>query len=555
MAIVVKISDKKDWKKVFKRRELKQIEVIFNQHFLRNADNGVDENVDYLDNLKQNRTVVHADTGIWDDTCGIRPKQVKKALDVVDMKYLLYVLDYIQSEFNSLNNKYEYEEHSDMHNFTFYDFNEFFKSISFTEKKIISHRKSAKKRIKDEIEAAKIRDFNLSLESIRYGKEFYDNLSSKEQSFIFENFLSTKKIDSGILFSYAKEKWKEVQGFIPQVNELLVIDPTVWDKNSFLFSLNKLYKTRQFHSLSEEDRKNFIDLYFIFGNDLSDIPFDLVGKKSDFFFNSLMLNEKGTNKAFKRILQNYSKGIVPNFSLTDLALFNYILSNNKKISKKFENRKEIFMKDLNSLVSIGEFTDKIKEAGYSHLIPYLMTTPEDSLKNIFKLNYSEILRLFEENKENKQIIPTASFKIKDYEFEVIDKKDIRGYICGYPFSCQYIGGLGDRFTRYGYTNEDSSFMIVSKQGVIVAQSWIWKKDNQITFDSIEWKGGLSSEIVAEGYKKYADILFSSFKDLKIVTVGNCRDIFTKKIDKFTKLVNTPAGHCYDSERQYLVSKR
>jgi hypothetical protein len=555
---LVNIVNKKDWKKIFSKSELNQLQAVFNKHFKRTAENNIDYDKDYIFNLKSNPYTLHPDTGEWDDTCGLRPKQVKKALKIISMKQFIYLLDYIQYKFNNYNNKAEYGEYSEDQNHIFYDFNEFFKQeISFSEEDILKHKKDSKERIKKEIEEARLRNFNYAIDSIRYGRDFFESLPEKTKETLLNDFFKNKEVlNKEILFETSKNEWLKFHGFIPKAHELLVINPRFWDKKSFLNSMDKLFKTRQFNKLDQKEKDIFIDLYFSFGKDLEKIPFDLVGKENNFFFNSFLYNESGTNAAFSRILSLYKKGIIPNYELTDLSLFNFVLNSNLKIYENFLNKKEIFIKDIDSLISIGEYTEKIKDSGFAHLIPYLMDIPEDTLKNIFGLNqYKTILELFDRFKDNNQILPTFKLKIKDYEFEVIDKSDIRGFIAGYPFSCQYIGGLGDRFTRYGYKEEDSTFMIVSKKGVIVAQSWIWTKDNQLTFDSIEWKGGLSSEIVAEGYKAYGKYVLDQMSEIDKITVGNCRDIFTKKIDNFIKLTNTEAGHCYDSETQYLVCSR
>lgn len=552
---LIKIVNSKDWLNVFDIKTLKQIEKVFAIHFKRNAQNFNSER-DYLDNLKQNPFTIHVDTGDWDDTCGIRPKQIKLFIKKIGLKYLSIALDKAQKEFNSLNSRANYREYSEDHNHTFYDFNAFWKTQVFTTKMINNYKKSEKDRIKKEAAAAKLKEFNQAIDKIRYGEKFYNDLPKSDQNLIFELFSRKGYISKGILFKVNKNKWKKEQGFIPKAEEMLIIDPKKFNKEPFLKAIDKLYKTKQLTSLPIKDREAFIDLYLVFGNDLHEIPFHLLSSKENlFFFDSMALNENASNKAFLKLIRNLGKGIIPNITLIELSIFNFILSSNKSIYNKFMSNTNIFWKDIESIISIGEFSNKLKEAGYIELIPYLMKVNKNSLENIFKLNYKLILDLFDRTKEDTQILPTCNFKIKDYQFEVIDKSDIRGMICGYPFSCQYIGGVGAKFTKYGYNNNDSSFMIVSKKGVIVAQSWIWKKDSQVTFDSIEWKGNLSRDIIKKGYEAYADIIIDKLKCVETITVGNCHSIFTDHINKFIKLTNTEAGYCYDSERQFLVKKR
>jgi len=552
---LLKVSDSKDWKKLFTKKELEELDKITATHMKKNAKVEIKDTEPYLVGLKNNSTVVHIDTGNWDDTCGILPKRIKSFLNKINIKYLSTALDKTQIEFLELNSKADYTEYSEDQAHTFYDFDKFWKTKAFTEKDLSDYLKDSKKRILEEEKKAKLLEVKTEIRKIRYGKEYFEELEEKDQEKIISEYFAKGLISKELLFHSRKELWEKTQNFIPNTDEMLIIDPKFWNRVVFLKSLEKHHKTKQFASLSVKDRENFIDLYLTFGNNLFDIPFHLLREsKLDFFFNSLELNENGTNKAFLKLVRAMSRGVIPDITLGNLALFNYVLSINKKVCEKFLKQSNIFIKDLDSILSIGIYADKLKSSGYLKLLPYLMNLTKNSLDNIFRLDYLSILDLFNNVKENEQELPTAKFSVNDYDFEVIDKSDIRGFICGYPFSCQYIGGAGAVFTKYGYNNKDSSFMIVSKKGVIVAQSWIWKKDNQITFDSIEWKGGLSKESIKSGYEKYTDILFKAYKDLEIVTVGNCQSIFTSTISKPTLLLNTAAGHCYDSEKQFLVKK-
>jgi len=547
-----KITENKDWKKLFSKKELKYIEKVFYVHFSKTVERFNTE-VDYIENLKLNNHILHVDTGEWDDTCGVRPKQMKKFLANIPAKFLFIALSKAQLEFNNLQSKADFTEYSEDHNCTFYDFNEFWKTLAFNEKVLIEYKKSEKERKIKERAAKEVALFLSELKKIRYGEDFFNMLESKDKLEIKSKFSKVRKIDKDLLFSKNKDLWLEFQNFIPKAEEMLIIDPRKFSKEPFLKALSKIHKIKQLNSLNVSERRRFVDLYLVFGNDLFEIPFHLLKTgENSFFFNSMELNEKSSNKAFLKLIRNISKGIVPDIGLTELALFNFILSSNKLIFDKFLSNKDIFWKDIESIIGIGEYTERLKKSGYINLLPSLMNTPKDSLENIFKLDFKSILDLFNKTKNNNQTLPTFKSDFGGYTFEVIDKTDIRGYICGYPFSCQYIGGVGSRFTKYGYTNENSSFMIVSKKGVIIAQSWIWIKDNQMTFDSIEWKGGLSKPAIKEGYEAYADHVMAIDSDIEKVTVGNCQGIFSSEIKSYSKLKNTVAGHCYDSDTQFKV---
>ena len=112
-----------------------------------------------------------------------------------------------------------------------------------------------------------------------------------------------------------------------------------------------------------------------------------------------------------------------------------------------------------------------------------------------------------------------SGKIGEYEYEVLQKNDIRGLIVGnLSQCCQRIGGIGNDCVYYGARNEDSTFFAVMKNGTLVAQSWIWHKNGQITFDSIECVSSDYGKGVIECYKDYAKKAIKE-KGVKKITVG------------------------------------
>jgi len=78
-----------------------------------------------------------------------------------------------------------------------------------------------------------------------------------------------------------------------------------------------------------------------------------------------------------------------------------------------------------------------------------MNLSKYDLDNIFKLDYKKILSLFKETKDLNQNIPNLKIEEDGYTFEIITKSDIRGFTAGYPYSCQYIGGEGEKFVHYG----------------------------------------------------------------------------------------------------------
>jgi len=544
----VKITNRKAWKKKFSKEELEQIEAIFNNHFSKfeNSFNGEDS---YLDNLKRDNFIVHAETDIWDDTLGVSPKSIKKFIDKNGIELLSIALSKLQKQFSDPGNN-NYGEYSEDHGCTFYNFDKAFKEANLSADSLNKFIQEEEERLAKEREREMQNKMYDSLIEVSFGIYFYKKLSHKDKISLFEHFQKFEKLDLDILIGKQKEAWSKVHGFVPEFIEMFSINPEEWDKKIFLDSMYRLYKTRQMSKLSEEDRIAFVKKYLALGKDISIVPFHLLNNENI----TSSLYATANVEVFSKIVRKISQGIVPDMSINDLISFKYLLMKSENLRKSFEIQKEFRWKDINNSLEISEFISKIPEEN-SEVIDYIFTQNKSLLKNIFLTkNASKIFELFMKNKDNECSIPNIKFNYNEYEVEIIKKDDIRGYVSGYPYSCQYIGGLGERFAKYGYENKDSSFLIISKNGETIAGSWLWTKNNQLTFDSIDRKGGVDLSIIEPIYTHVAKEILDSMQHIDIITVGS-NAVFKEALNNYEQLTNTSAGYCYDSKNQYLVAER
>jgi hypothetical protein len=130
-------------------------------------------------------------------------------------------------------------------------------------------------------------------------------------------------------------------------------------------------------------------------------------------------------------------------------------------------------------------------------------------------------------------IPKVQGEVDGYKYELIDKTDPRGLICGYATDCcMTIEGNGESCIRAGYEMEKSSFIIVEKSNTIYAQSWVWEteayanngnKVSVLVLDSIEIVGSSNynfSDSIIEAYREIVDY-YNSYYDIIIAsTTGN-----------------------------------
>jgi len=554
---LVKIKHKKCWKKSFNEDTLEELESIFNKHFIERSGK-TDNRNSYINILMNNLKIIHLETDIFDDTEGVGPKVIKKFISKIGIEYLGDMLIFISEEvmFNDNIDKTKYQEYSEDHRVNFFNFNKIFKDTmsdkNITKDMLINYIKEKEEELKNR---EVIRLFNESIDNTSFGRFFYNKLTEDKKKSLFSDFKENSIFNVDMLVADQINDWENTHSFKPNAIEMFYIKAIDFDRKIFLELLLKIYKTKQFHSLSVEDRIYFIRLYKVFGSNLPHIKLDLLSNKD--IEGELVDNvEFKKTKSFNKIVSRVFKGVIPNITLMELIGIKGILSMNKNIDDLYFNKKDIFLKDLNLLLN---FNKKILEQipkEYNEIISYLFKETEYTLKSMFSLNeksYLTIFDLFLQNKDNECNLPNIKFVEGEYEIEIIKKNDFRGYIATYPFACQYIGGTGERFTRFGYEDINSSFLVISKKGEIVAQSWIWIKENQLTFDSIDLKGNADKQKIKSFYNKISEKLLEDLDYIDIITAGNNNGIFNTNVNNFIK--QDGVDNCYDSDKQYLVMKR
>ena len=558
----VSIQNKQCWTKNFNKKELSQLESIFNDNFRKYSNNFNLKN-DYLNILKVNPKIIHMETDIFDDTLGVKPRTIKNFIDKFNIDLLITFLDIltedILTEHNIFNDTMlkdkKYSFYSETNRTHFLNFNKIFKL--FLSKKILSEEYliNCKENIDKKNKLKKIKeDFDKEIENISFGKFFYDKLSDEKKENLLLDFEKDSVLKVNSLLSSQIEDWQKTHSFVPNVIEMFYLNASEFDKKSFLNLLYSRYKTKQFQSLEIEDRIYFIQLYKIFGKSLEHIRMDLLSNQDfDFkLFENIKFNE---SKSFDRILSKMFNGIIPDMSLTDLARIKLILSVSKKVDNLYCNKKEFFHKDIDLLLDFNkDIFEKIPEKN-KDIIQYLLLENKNTIKNIFELgekNYQTVFELFMKNKDNECNLPNIVIYDKEYTLELIRKDSFKGYIAAYPFTCQYIGGQGDRFTRFGYEDINSSFVIISKKDEIICQSWVWIKNNQLTFDSIDKKGNVNSNSIKPLYDRLSTKLLEELDNIDIITSGN-NPIYKEVLTDHE--IQDKIDNCYDSSKQYLVKRR
>ena len=146
------------------------------------------------------------------------------------------------------------------------------------------------------------------------------------------------------------------------------------------------------------------------------------------------------------------------------------------------------------------------------------------------------LRELEKGRPTHEGLPIeASVEMEGYKMRFLPRGDIRGLLLGeYTNCCQSLHSAGGTCAMSGFTDPDKGFVIVEKDCVIIAQSWVWKsKNNSLIFDSVESKGLEEERLnkVANLYLAFSRHINDGCGLINGVYIGKTGYGITKKIRK------------------------
>ena len=108
----------------------------------------------------------------------------------------------------------------------------------------------------------------------------------------------------------------------------------------------------------------------------------------------------------------------------------------------------------------------------------------------------------------------------DWKMETLQSNDPIGLVLGRLTNCcQHLHGAGAECAKHGYSSQYGSFVVVRYNGKIVAQSWVWRRDDRVVFDSVEALGGAYVEGIAKLYQ-YASEQIKGKLMIKEVAIGS-----------------------------------
>lgn len=574
------IKKKKIWKKVLSKEETDMLWEICEDALPQNLKERLDDSP-YIDIISQCK-FVHPETDIADGTAGITPKQARFLIDSIGFDNIKRVFSILNNSIDSTLVKQrelnldpeEYSTNLVLWKFVFRD-------------KIIPLLKDGKKNVamgklllESEVPADIVNKYKFEDEVY---KAYFKNEIIREEFIQMDeqNLISNTKpllLKDVKMEGFWEEReniWKDLHGFIPKIKSMLLLEPEYWDKNLFLGTLDYFFGVKQLNKIDEEMRDKYISLYKIFGHNIVVIKNILKEKKvldnnTLEYLNSLpelyVFNE-GVLKAFEKIINLSKRGFYFDFTLEELATILATISLEKGLSDyviKKENLTYIEFKEF-ILDQKSTVLAYAKQGKISTLQTYDFKTSALFKKYDVPSNTREYINaLYAKTAHIKTILPLYKEDIENYTVELVDKDDIRGLIAGDATNCcqrvtqafrpNNYGGCSSVY--YGAEEKDSSFLLISKNDRIVAQSWVWLYKGVLCFDSLESLGGEPSSKIFDCYEAYAEYALLNCKDIDVVTMGAIHGGNSNA--KNYKRVENPVYHsyAYDSRNvQYEIARR
>lgn len=572
----IKIKDK-GFKKEFSKKNINKIWDFFKQHFSDVKNRDFDWNNEYyLDFIKGRHNIpLYPETGVWDNSEGITPKQLKIIISYMGFENFKLFANVLSKQsnnflindlkiFNPEENIFSWKEaikkfilpkiknNQDLEIGRSLFYMKFLKTSSFNK---IFTGNNYPYEVKDEI-----------FKVIVKNNDILNKLEELKENPIYplNTILSLDLLDTETFYKKRESCWMKEHSFVPKNKHLLLIEPKFWDKDSFLSGMNSLFKTKQLRNLMESDQNNYIDFYKVFGKTIKYISPMILNEKISVIDKSWpeLYKEEVPNSLLK-ILDNSSRGIDIQLKVSQFIFMFKTLSFFKDAEETIMKKDRLSLDDLNSLREVGELLktfskeeiEKMKNISWEHIGVFKKYNIHSSLIEEYLSLYSKTANI-----ELKHI-PAITGNVDEYIYEILPKSDIRGLICGHATNCcQHLGSVGKSCTLYGAETKDSTFFIISKNGAIVAQSWLWldKSKKIMVCDSVE--SLIKNSKVEECYEKMAkDVLNNS--NINEVRVG-ASSIFQKELTKVTpvELPDCPEEYSRDklysdANTQYTLAKK
>jgi len=145
-------------------------------------------------------------------------------------------------------------------------------------------------------------------------------------------------------------------------------------------------------------------------------------------------------------------------------------------------------------------------------------------------------------------IPRVKGNVNDYEYEVLRFDDMFGMSVGNKTNCCFtIKGRADSCLKHALTSNNGRILVVRKDGILIAHSWLWRNGDVLCIDNIETNKHVNDFNFFDVYKDFIEktIEISSENEgeerIKNITLG-ISEFTTKNKDILENFIQLNSNH-------------
>jgi hypothetical protein len=157
------------------------------------------------------------------------------------------------------------------------------------------------------------------------------------------------------------------------------------------------------------------------------------------------------------------------------------------------------------------------------------------------------LRSVARKEKSRSTIPDIELEHGGYKIYKLDDDDPRGLFLGNITNCcQHPLGVGAQSAWHGVGSPKGGFYVVEDpENRIIAESWVWRPDNHVVFDSVESKGlgPKRNNLVVKLYEALSKAMLQKEPQIKDIRIGYSRGLEVPPTwEKAEQTVSLPKGY-------------
>lgn len=197
-------------------------------------------------------------------------------------------------------------------------------------------------------------------------------------------------------------------------------------------------------------------------------------------------------------------------------------------------------KDINTIIDYLKSYEIVLPAKYYKLQNELEYIGKSALKIQEAMEYYDQLI-----KRCYSTIPKVKGSIDGVDYEILDLNDVSSLSIGNKTNCCFsIGNVARYCLLQAISSENGRILKISKEGKLIAHSWLWRNGNLLCLDNVEVASGVKKIDFLNAYLKLVDEIIEKSNEcenengIQNITIGyNSRDVKIDGIDAYPYFIS------------------